>query len=195
MRILTVLILVLFTALVSEMSPRNDKILRAAEINQFSSNPVERLENPDREIRNWMSHGRSYSEQRYSPLKQVNDTNVSKLGFAWYYDLDDHNVVEATPIVVDGIMYVTGAMGKVYAMEATTGREIWYFDPRVPPKTLVLACCQPVNRGVAFWKDKVFVGALDGRLIALDAQSGEKVWERMTTDPTKPYTITGAPRV
>lgn len=155
----------------------------------------ERLSNADAEPGNWLSHGRTYSEQRFSPLEQVNTSNVSALALDWYFDLNDHNVVEATPIVVDGMMYVTGAMGKAYALDAKTGRQRWYFDPESPPETLVRACCQPVNRGVAIGYGKVFVGALDGRLIALDAANGEKLWEQVTTDPSQAYTITGAPRV
>jgi quinohemoprotein ethanol dehydrogenase len=120
---------------------------------------------------------------------------VEALSLAWYQDFTDHNVVEATPLVVDGVMYVTGAMGKVHAIDARTGAERWFYDPEVPPQTLVRACCQPVNRGAAVGYGKVFVGALDGRLIALDAGSGEPVWETVTTDPGKPFTITGAPRV
>lgn len=154
-----------------------------------------RLINAEDEPWNWLSHGRTYSEQRFSPLEQVNTSTIDELALDWYFDLNDHNVVEATPIVVDGAMYVTGAMGKIYALDATTGNQLWYFDPENPPETLVRACCQPVNRGVAVAEDKVFVGALDGRLIALDARTGEKVWEQVTTDPSQAYTITGAPRV
>ena len=154
-----------------------------------------RLIDADREPGNWLSHGRTYSEQRFSPLAQIDGASINDLGLAWYSDLDDHNVVEATPVVVDGRMYVTGAMGVVYAIDAATGERLWVFDPENPPETLVKACCQPVNRGVAVWGGNVYVGALDGRLIAIDAQTGTKVWEQVTTDPAQAYTITGAPRV
>lgn len=167
----------------------------ASDKNQASVVTADRLENVDSEPENWLSHGRTYSEQRYSPLNQIDSSSVGDLALDWYFDLNDHNVVEATPIVVDGIMYVTEAMGKVFALDARTGKEVWYFDPEVPPETLVRACCQPVNRGAAAGNGKIFVGTLDGRLIALDAQSGEKIWEQVTTDPTQAYTITGAPRV
>ncbi len=155
----------------------------------------ERLVNADSEPGNWLSHGRTYSEQRFSPLDQINSASVSDLALDWYFDLNDHNVVEATPIVVDGIMYVTEAIGNVHALDAKTGAELWYFDSEVPPETLIKACCQPVNRGAAVADNKVFVGALDGRLIAIDAKTGSKVWEAVTTDPKQAYTITGAPRV
>lgn len=169
--------------------------LLADESTQNASVSSERLANANDEPGNWLSHGRTYSEQRYSPLTQIDTSNVDQLGLDWYFDLNDHNVVEATPIVVDGLMYLTEAMGTVFALDAKTGKEVWYFDPEVPPETLVKACCQPVNRGVAVGNDKVFVGTLDGRLIALDVQTGAKMWEQVTTDPTEAYTITGAPRV
>ena len=156
---------------------------------------TQRLINADSEPGNWLLHGRTYSEQRFSPLSQVDINTVHQLGLDWFFDLNDHNVVEATPLVTDGMMYVTESMGKVFVLNAKTGEEVWYFDPEVPPETLVKACCQPVNRGVAAWGNKIYVGTLDGRLIALDAQSGTKVWEQATTDPTKALTITGAPRV
>ncbi len=166
-----------------------------AEDHQDSSVATQRLVNADAEPHNWMSHGRTHSEQRYSLLKQVHTGNVGELGLVWFSDLDDHNVVEATPIVIDGRMYVTAAMGVVYAFDAVTGQRVWKYDPEIPPETLVKACCQPVNRGVAAWGDNIYVGTLDGRLIAIDAKSGTKVWEQITTDPDKAYTITGAPRV
>ena len=142
-----------------------------------------------------MSYGRTYSEERFSPLKQINDQNVAKLGLAWYFDLDTRRGQEATPLVIDGVMYFTSAWSKVFALKAATGEKLWSFDPKVDPGWAVNACCDVVNRGVAAWNGKVFVGTLDGRLIALDAASGNKVWEEQTTDPSKRYTITGAPRV
>ncbi len=154
-----------------------------------------RLAKADSEPGNWMSYGRTYSEQRFSPLKAVNDQNVSQLGLTWHFDLDTHRGQEATPLVIDGIMYFTSAWSKVYALNAATGEKLWSFDPQVDAGWAVNACCDAVNRGVAAWNGKVFVGTLDGRLIALDAASGNKVWEAQTTDPSKRYTITGAPRV
>ena len=142
-----------------------------------------------------MSYGRTYSEQHFSPLKQINDQNVGTLGLAWFFDLDARRGQEATPLVIDGMMYFTSAWSKVHALDAASGKAIWSFDPKVDPAWAVNACCDVVNRGVAAWNGKVFVGTLDGRLIALDAASGNKVWEAQTTDPAKRYTITGAPRV
>jgi quinohemoprotein ethanol dehydrogenase len=154
-----------------------------------------RLLDADREPGNWMTYGRTYTEQRFSPLKQIDDSNVSQLGFAWHFDLDTHRGQEATPIVVDGVMYFTSAWSKVFALNAATGTLLWSYDPKVPPEWDVNVCCDVVNRGVAVWRGKVFFGSLDGRLIALDAASGKRVWETRTTDLAKRYSITGAPRV
>jgi hypothetical protein len=119
---------------------------------------------------NWMSHGRTYDEQRFSPLKQITADNVSQLGLVWSYDLDTaHRGQESTPLVIDGVMYVTGAWSKVFAVDAKTGVQKWVFDPKVPGSAGPNACCDVVNRGVAAWEGKVFVGTLDGRLIAIDA--------------------------
>ncbi|HYL86251.1 MAG TPA: PQQ-dependent dehydrogenase, methanol/ethanol family [Candidatus Angelobacter sp.] len=154
-----------------------------------------RLTHADQEPGNWLSYGRTYSEQRFSPLKQINDQNVGQLGLAWFVDIDTHRGQEATPIVVDGVMYFTTAWSKVFAVKAATGEKLWSYDPKVPPEWGVNACCDVVNRGVAVWQGKIFVGTLDGRLVALDAASGTPIWETLTIDPKFPYTITGAPRV
>ena len=143
----------------------------------------------------WLSNGRTYDEQRYSPLTQVNDRTVGGLGLAWFADLPTERGVEATPIEVDGVIYNTLPFNVTTAYDARTGRELWTYDPKVPAQTGRLACCDIVSRGVAVWQGRVFVGALDGRLIALDARDGTKLWEIQTTDPKWPYTITGAPRV
>jgi PQQ-dependent dehydrogenase (methanol/ethanol family) len=154
-----------------------------------------RIGNADAEPGSWMSHGRTYSEQRFSPLDQIDSGNVGKLGLAWFADMDTNRGQEATPIMVDGVIYVSTAWSKVKAYDAGTGRPLWAFDPEVPGQSGVNACCDVVNRGVAVWKGKVFVGTIDGRLIALDSASGAKLWDVVTVDQTKPYTITGAPRV
>ena len=142
-----------------------------------------------------MTYGRTYGEQHFSPLNQINDQNVSQLGLAWYYNLDTNRGQEAIPIVVDGVMYFTSAWSKVFALNAATGQLLWSYDPKVPGNWAVNACCDVVNRGAAAWNGKIFVGTLDGRLIALDATSGRRIWETLTIDPNFRYTITGAPRV
>jgi quinohemoprotein ethanol dehydrogenase len=154
-----------------------------------------RIVNADREPGNWMSHGRTYKEERFSPLQEINDKNVGGLALAWYYDLDTRRGQEATPIVVDGTMYFSTAWSKVVALNAATGARLWSYDPKVPPEWAANACCDVVNRGVAVWRGKVFVGTLDGRLVALDAATGKVVWEKLTIDRKFRYTITGAPRV
>ncbi len=155
----------------------------------------ERLRQADSDANNWITYGRTYSEQRYSPLEQITDANVAGLRLAWYYDLDTNRGQEATPLVVDGVMYTTSAWSKVFALDAATGRLLWKYDPHVPGDTAVKACCDVVNRGAAVYGGRVFAGTLDGRLIALDAASGKLVWSVRTTDPAASYTITGAPRV
>jgi quinohemoprotein ethanol dehydrogenase len=150
----------------------------------------------DREPGNWLANGRTYDEQRFSPLKQIDAGNVKRLGLAWAYELDTaHRGQESTPLVIDGVMYVTGAWSKVFALDAKSGRQLWTFDPKVPGQVAVNACCDVVNRGVAAWKGRLYLGTLDGRLIALDAASGKPLWEVMTVETGGRYTITGAPRV
>lgn len=143
----------------------------------------------------WPSHGRDYFEQRYSPLARIHVGNVSKLGLAWHFKLDEDRGTEATPIVVDGTMFVTGAWSIVYALDARTGALKWRYDPQIDRSIAGRGCCDVVNRGVAVWNGKVFLGAFDGRLIALDAASGKPLWQVQTVDTERNYTITGAPRV
>jgi quinohemoprotein ethanol dehydrogenase len=154
-----------------------------------------RILNADRDPGNWLAHGRSYDEQRFSPLTQINDRNAGRLGLAWYYDLNTHRGVEATPIVVDGVLYNTSAWNVTMALDAKTGEELWYYDPQVPRQWARYACCDVVSRGLAVWKGKVIIATLDGRLIALDAKTGTPVWTVQTFDKAWPYSITGAPRV
>jgi quinohemoprotein ethanol dehydrogenase len=143
----------------------------------------------------WLSYGRDYYEQRFSPLDQINDRNAAELGLAWQFETRTDRGLEATPLVVDGVMYTTGSWSVTYAIDARTGRLIWQYHPEVHRKYDTIACCDVVNRGAAFYKDKVYVGVLDGRLVALDAKSGRPVWTAMTVDQQQAYTITGAPRI
>jgi len=155
----------------------------------------ERIANVDAEPGNWLSYGRTYGEQRYSPLKEINDKNAQKLGLAWFADLDTNRAQEATPLIVDGVMYISTAWSLVKAYDARSGRLLWAYDPQVHRELGVNACCDVGNRGVAAWNHKIYVGAYDGRLIALDAATGKPVWSTLTVDTGKPYTITQAPRV
>jgi quinohemoprotein ethanol dehydrogenase len=143
----------------------------------------------------WPTIGLDYGETRFSKLNQINTDNVGKLGLVWSYSLESSRGVEATPIVVDGIMYQTASWSVVHAIDARTGKKIWSFDPGVDREKGYKGCCDVVNRGVAVYKGKVFVASYDGRLIALDAATGAKVWEKDTLiDHEHSYTITGAPR-
>ena len=154
-----------------------------------------RITKADQEPANWMTYGRTYSEQRFSPLARITADNVKQLGLAWYADLDTNRGQEATPLVIDGVLYVSTAWSLVKAFDAKTGTLLWSYDPAVPRALAVRGCCDVVNRGVAAWKGKIFVGTFDGRLVALDARTGKPVWTVMTVDPSQPYTITQAPRV
>jgi PQQ-dependent dehydrogenase (methanol/ethanol family) len=143
----------------------------------------------------WAQHGNDYREQRYSSLEQVNRDNVQDLGLAWSFDMYTQRGVEATPLVVDGVMYVTGSWSMVYALDARNGELKWFFDPQVDRAFLARGCCDAVNRGVAYSDGKVIVATYDGRLVALAAADGAVLWEVQTTDREQSYTITGAPRV
>ena len=154
-----------------------------------------RLLKADSEPGQWLAVGRTYDEQRFSPLTKIDTGNVSQLGLAWHYDLDTNRGQEASPIVIDGVLYVTSAWSKLFAFNARTGRLLWKYDPQVPGAIGIKGCCDVVNRGVAAWKGRIYLGAYDGRLIALDAKTGKVVWSVQTTDPSRAYTITGAPRI
>ena len=152
--------------------------------------------NANSEPGTWMSAGRTYDEQRYSPLTLINQSNVKNLSLAWYGDIDTTNAQESTPVIVDGALYVTTNWSIVKAYNAKTGEKLWEYDPKVDRvATGPIACCGTVNRGVAVWNGKVYVAALDGRLIALDGRTGAVKWSVQTTDPTQPFTITGVPRI
>ncbi len=144
---------------------------------------------------NWITHGRTYAEERFSPLEQITADNVEGLQLRWSFPTGTHRGLEATPLVVDGVMYTTGTWSVVFALDAVTGELLWRYDPRVPREVGRKACCDVVNRGVAVYAGRVYVGTLDGRLIALDAVLGTPDWEVVTVDRSLSYTITGAPRV
>jgi PQQ-dependent dehydrogenase (methanol/ethanol family) len=144
----------------------------------------------------WPSYGLDHAETRFSRLKQIDTGNVKDLGLVWSYDLESTRGVEATPVVIDGVMYVTASWSIVHAIDARSGRRLWTFDPQVDRAYGYKGCCDVVNRGVALHRGKVFVASYDGRLFALDAATGAKRWEVDTiVDRKYSYTITGAPRV
>ncbi len=154
-----------------------------------------RLLAADADGANWLSYGRTYDEQRFSPLTKINDANVGKLGLQWSFDLDTARGQEATPIVVDGVLYVSTAWSMVKAFDAATGKPLWAYDPKVPREKLVDVCCDAVNRGVAVYNGKVFVGTLAGHVVALDAATGDVVWDTQSIPTGSHMAITGAPRI
>ena len=143
----------------------------------------------------WLTYGHDYAETRFSTLDQVNDSNVAELGVAWTFDTDSFRGLEATPLVHDGVIYATRPWSSVFALDARTGEKLWDYDPQVDKSIGWKACCDVVNRGVAIYEGKIYVGAIDGRLIALDAKTGKELWSVVTVDQSRPYTITGAPRI
>ena len=170
--------------------PKEEKVSLIGDIN------TQRIIETDNEPNNWLSHGRNYEEQRYSILEDINKNNIKNLELAWSFDMNSTRALEATPIVDNGIMFLTSEWSIVYAINAETGKEIWSYDPLVPKSWGRKACCDVVNRGVAVWKGNVFFASLDGRLIKLDAKTGKLIWEINTLiDRDKDYTITGAPRI
>ncbi|MCC7413574.1 MAG: PQQ-dependent dehydrogenase, methanol/ethanol family [Gammaproteobacteria bacterium] len=145
---------------------------------------------------NWLSYGHDYTEQRYSPLDQIDQDSVGKLGLAWYLDLPGMHSLNSTPLVVDGVIYFSGSWSVVTAVDARSGKLRWQHDPKtlehVGDNGRIL---WDFNRGIAYWQGKVYVGTGDGRLLALDAQTGEELWSTLTLDRSTPRTINGAPRV
>lgn len=143
----------------------------------------------------WLTHGRDYAETRFSPLNSIHAGNVKRLGLAWSFDTETTRGLEATPLIASGILYSTASWSIVFALDARTGKLRWRWDPEVARSYGQRACCDVVNRGVALYEGRIFASVLDGRLAALDAASGKLLWQVQTTDPSQPYTITGAPRV
>ncbi|MEQ1610391.1 MAG: PQQ-dependent dehydrogenase, methanol/ethanol family [Hyphomonadaceae bacterium] len=156
---------------------------------------TERLLKAESEPGSWLLTGGNYHEQRYSLLDQISDANVKDVGLSWYVDINTERGQEATPVVVDGVMYVSTAWSMVKAYDVKTGAVLWEYDPDILKNKAADACCDVVNRGVAAWNGKIYIGAIDGRLIALDGKTGKVVWQKQTTDTNLPYTITGVPRI
>jgi quinohemoprotein ethanol dehydrogenase len=156
---------------------------------------MKRLLDADREAGQWMSHSRTFDEQYFSPLKQVNDQNVDKLGLAWFVDLPTNQNVESSPLMIDGVVYLTLPWSKVVALDARTGKQLWLHDPKVAGAWNINLCCGVDNRGAAAWNGKIIYGTLDGRLLALDAKTGKPVWSIKSTPDERRYSITGAPRI
>jgi quinohemoprotein ethanol dehydrogenase len=174
------------------------------------SKPVDdkALKNAAKNAGEWLTNGHDLGDQRYSPLKQIDTTNASRLGLAWSYDTNGtFGTVETTPIIWDGVLYGTAPWSIVYALDARTGKELWRWDPKIghqnfpagsigkPDKvrTGPSVCCGPANRGVALYNGKIYVGTLEAKLVALDAKTGKEIWSTQTVDEGADYSITGAP--
>jgi alcohol dehydrogenase (cytochrome c) len=140
---------------------------------------------------NFLHTNGNYSQTRYYPNSQINTTNVNKLRPAWIFQTEVTETLETTPIVVNGIMYVTTAFDHVYALNARTGEQLWHYKHKLGPVTTY--CCGPNNRGVAVNGDLVYLGTLDAKLVALDAKTGKQVWEKQIADPEQGYSETMAP--
>jgi PQQ-dependent dehydrogenase (methanol/ethanol family) len=154
-----------------------------------------RLVNADADQDNWLTNGRTYKEQRHSPLTQINEETAARLGLIWHADMGTIRGLEATPIIVDGVIYVTSSWSIMHAFDAVTGERKWTYDPLVNRGHARYVCCDVVNRGVAFYQGKVYAGTIDGRLVSVTAETGELAWETQTTPEGEAYSITGAPRI
>jgi quinohemoprotein ethanol dehydrogenase len=148
----------------------------------------------------WLTYGGDYAGTHYSPLDGIDRSTVDRLELAWQWEVPGTaGNLEATPLVSDGILFATGTWSTVFALDATTGKRLWHWDPGLVRGGRAnggpSSCCGPVNRGVALYGDKVYVGLLDGRLVALHRESGLIAWSRQTTPVGSDYAITGAPRV
>jgi quinohemoprotein ethanol dehydrogenase len=147
----------------------------------------------------WVSYGRDYAEAHHSPLTQINHSNVSRLGVAYAIEVGSAGKLETTPLVFNGVLYGTSTWSQVYAIDLRANKLKWQWDPALVRTGFAgmgpRACCGPVNRGAALYDGKVYVGLLDGRLVALDAETGKPAWSVQTTPPNTDYTITGAPRI
>jgi len=145
---------------------------------------------------NWLAYGRTYSETRYSPLDQINTDTVSRLGIQWFLDLPDDRTLVSTPLVVDGVLYFTGSYSVTRAVDARSGKVLWEYDPQsIEHAGDRLRIMWDTSRGLAYWKGKVIIATIDGRLVAIDAKTGKRVWETNTIIGDKAYYITGAPKV
>jgi quinohemoprotein ethanol dehydrogenase len=157
---------------------------------------AQRLANIDAEPGQWLTGGRDAGNTHFSPLTLIDKANVARVGFAWEYQTGTNRGMQATPIVVDGVMYTSGVAGRVYALDAANGKLLWQFEPPLKLKNARGSCCDIVNRGVAVWNGKVYVGSFEGILFALDARDGKVLWQADTfIDKTRAYSITGAPQI
>jgi alcohol dehydrogenase (cytochrome c) len=154
------------------------------------------LENAASDSSSWLSYGRDPFGQRFVPLSQITPANVARLRPAWVFATGgDNRGLQATPLVHQGVIYLSADQSRVFALDARTGQKKWSFDPQIPKEAERVYCCGAINRGVALLGELVFVGTLDARLIALGRHDGKVVWESKVIDWQQGYSITGAPLV
>jgi quinohemoprotein ethanol dehydrogenase len=156
---------------------------------------AERLLEAASEPSQWMTYGGDYEETRFSRLKQITRDNVKDLGLVWFADYDTNLQQTGTPLYIDGVIYVSTAWSKVYAYDAKTGKQLWQYNPKTPGELIRNVCCGIVNRGIAAWNGKIYIGTLEGKLVAIDAKTGKEAWSVLTVDPKGKYSITSAPRI
>jgi alcohol dehydrogenase (cytochrome c) len=153
----------------------------------------DRLLQADKTPNDWLTYSGSYKSWRYSGLDQINRDNAKNLKVAWVHQMVTSHRIEATPIVADGVMYVSEPPSNVFALDAATGRPFWHYKRSLPSKINV--CCDAINRGVAVLGDRVYLGTVDAHLVALSAKTGDVIWDVPVADYTKGYSLTGAPLI
>src|SRR3984885_12802216 len=153
----------------------------------------DQLDKADKSASNFLLTNGNYAQTRFYPAKQIDRDNVKNLHVAWIFQTDVKESLETSPIVVNGVMFVTTSFSHVYALDAKTGEELWHYKHALGPITTY--CCGPNNRGVAVAEDKVYLGTLDAKLVALDAKTGNKLWQSDVGDPELGYSETMAPTV
>jgi PQQ-dependent dehydrogenase (methanol/ethanol family) len=168
-----------------------DEIKNASKFGNMNTVTQDLLNRASGDGNNFLHTNGDYTQSRYFPNKQINVSNVSKLRPAWVFQTEVKDTMETSPIVVNGVMYVTTAFDHVYALNARTGEELWHYKQKLGPITTY--CCGPNNRGVAVLEDMVYLATLDAKLVALDAKTGKQVWETQIADPELGYSETMAP--
>ncbi len=173
-----------------------DAVQNASGPSSYGNVTRERLFKADKEPGQWLTEGRDFGKGHYSALDQINLQNIGKLGFAWDYKTSTSRGMESNPLMIDGVLYTSGPTGRVFAIKASTGQEIWRFDPQSDGQVNRYTCCDEVNRGIAIWEGMVYVGSLDGRLFALDAATGAVKWQVDSfIYKDRAYTSSGAPQI
>ena len=195
MKLLALFILLVFTIPVSAQEPAAGPLRTVTDAAAPSFNPVtwERLLNSDAEPQNWLMYSGNHASQRYSGLDQINNSNVAQLEMQWAFQLRALDRAETTPVVVDGVMYVTESPSNVIALDARTGSQYWRYNHDLPEE--LNYCCGRNNRGVAVLGDRLFMGTLDAHLVALDARTGSVIWDVEVADEAAGYSKTGAPLI